>query len=59
MYSKNPLKASSPEQGDRFRRYVAFGNLSKYCLFKNMTWDDLDLIFYNVKFCKSGSSIEK
>ena len=24
-----------------------------------MTWDDLDLIYDNVKFCKLGSSIEK
>ena len=33
MYSKNPLN-SSQEQGDRFPRYVAFGNLSNYNLFK-------------------------
>ena len=34
MYSKIPLNSSSQEQGGRFPRYEAFGNLSDYSLFK-------------------------
>ena len=34
IYNKNPLNYSSQEQGDRFPRYVVFGNLSNYCFSK-------------------------
>ena len=34
LYSENPLNSSAQFQGDRFLRYVAFGNLFNYSLLK-------------------------